>query len=190
MRQSQFPDAPKGKNKTRSDDTMKKQKITVRHLTFSALIAALYVLLTWMLGEYAYGPIQFRISECMTVLPYLFPFASVGLTIGCFLANLFSTAGALDLLIGPLATLIGAVGTQLCAKKKLWWLAPLPPVLSNALLIGAMLTFLSDAPSGMLFGTMALQIGISQAICCYAIGLPLLFTLGRIRQKRIPELRD
>lgn len=159
------------------------KKFTVHQIAFCGLIAAVYVILTWILGEFAYGPIQFRISECMTVLPYLFPSSAVGLTIGCFLANLLSTAGPLDLLFGTAATLIGAIGTALCRKNRLRWLAPLPPVIVNGLLIGWMLTLYSETKTAAYFFTTAAQIGLSELICCYGLGMPLLFLLERYQKK-------
>ena len=136
---------------------------STKKIVFCGLIAALYVVLTWVLGEFSYGPIQFRISECLTVLPYLFPEATVGLTVGCLLANLFSPVGPLDLVFGTAATLLGAIGTQLCRKKKLFWLAPLPPVVANALLIGWMLTIYADEKS--VFFLFAGQVGLSELLC-------------------------
>ena len=152
---------------------------TSKQIAFCGLIGALYVIFTWVLGEFGYGPIQFRVAECMTVLPYLFPVSVWGLTVGCFLANLLSTAGPLDLVLGTAATLIGAIGTSLCRKKKLLWLAPLPPVASNALLVGLLLTLYSETRTFAYFLTMAAQIGLSESLCCYGLGIPLLLILGR-----------
>lgn len=151
------------------------KKFSSKQIAFCGLIAALYVVFTWTLGEFGYGPIQFRIAECMTILPFCFPTATVGLTVGCFLANLMSTAGPLDLVLGTLATLLGAFGTQLCRKKNLWWLAPIPPVIANAVIIGIMLTIYSQIWTPAYFFTVVAQVGISEFICCYALGLPLLF---------------
>ncbi|MBQ1216398.1 MAG: QueT transporter family protein [Clostridia bacterium] len=150
------------------------KRFSTRHIAFCGLIAALYVVLTWVLGEFGYGPIQFRISECMTVLPFCFPIATVGLTVGCLISNLLSTVGPLDLILGTLATLLGALGTQLCPKKNLWWLAPLPPVIANAILIGLLLTIYANTWTLGYFLTMAAQIGLSELVCCYVLGLPLL----------------
>lgn len=150
------------------------KRFSTRHIAFCGLIAALYVVLTLVLGEFGYGPIQFRISECMTVLPFCFPIATVGLTVGCLISNLLSTVGPLDLILGTLATLLGALGTQLCRKKNLWWLAPLPPVIANAILIGLLLTIYANTWTLGYFLTMAAQIGLSELVCCYVLGLPLL----------------
>lgn len=154
-------------------------RFSTKQIAFCGLIAALYVILTWVLGDFAYGPIQFRIAECMVILPFFFPIATAGLTAGCFLANLLSTVGPLDLVLGTLATLIGALGTQLCRKKDLWYLAPLPPVLSNGVLIGILLTIYSDTPGPAVFFTMATSVAISEAICCYVLGGLLLWFLRR-----------
>ena len=158
------------------------KKFSTKQIAFCGLIAALYVVLTWVLGEFGYGPIQFRISECMTVLPFCFPIATIGLSIGCLIANLLSSVGPLDLLLGTAATLLGALGTQLCRKKNLWWLAPLPPVLANAVLIGLLLTVYADQWAWAYFLTMAGQIGLSEFICCYVLGLPLLLLIGHYQK--------
>lgn len=153
------------------------KRFSAKQIAFCGLIAALYVVFTWVLGSFGYGPIQFRISECMTVLPYCFPVATAGLTVGCFLANLMSTVGPLDLILGTLATFLGCLGTQLCRKKNLWWLAPLPPVIANAILIGIMLTAYSETKTVSYFVTMAAQVGLSELLCCYGLGLPLLLVV-------------
>lgn len=158
-------------------------RFSTKQIAFCGLIAALYVILTWVLGDFAYGPIQFRITECMVVLPFCFPIATAGLTVGCFLANLLSTVGPLDLVLGTAATLIGALGTQLCRKKDLWYLAPLPPVLSNGLLIGLLLTIYSDTPSVSVFFAMATPVAISEAICCYGLGGLLLWLIRKYYKK-------
>lgn len=161
------------------------KRFSAKQIAFCGLIAALYVIFTWVLGEFGYGPIQFRFSECMTVLPYCFPVATAGLTVGCFLANLMSTVGPLDLILGTLATLLGCLGTGLCRKKNLLWLAPLPPVVSNAIIIGIMLTIYSETKTLAYFLTMAAQVGLSELICCYGLGLPLLLLLRRYNKNDI-----
>ena len=153
------------------------KRFSTKQIAFCGLIAALYVVFTWVLGEFAYGPIQFRVAEAMTVLPDFFPVATAGLSVGCFLANLMSTAGPLDLVLGTLATFLGCLGTQLCRKKKLFWLAPLPPVIANGLFIGLMLTLYSETKTAAYFLTMAGQVGLSELLCCYGLGFPLLLLI-------------
>ena len=89
-------------------------------ITQSALIAALYVVLTMIVAPIAFGPIQFRVSEVLCVLPYFLISAVPGVTIGCFLANLLCGAASLDVVFGSIATLIGAVGSYYLGKKNKW----------------------------------------------------------------------
>ena len=108
----------------------------IRFLTFAAVIAALYVVLTAVSALFGLdkGVVQFRISEALTVLPCLTPAAIPGLTIGCLLSGILYSALPLDILLGSLATLIGAVGTYYLGRK-IKWLSSLPPILSNTVII-------------------------------------------------------
>ena len=101
-----------------------------KKLTRCALIAAIYVALTMLSNalNLAYGPIQLRFSEAMTVLPFLMPEASWGLFIGCVLSNILSPYGPLDMIVGSAATLLAALLTARCRNK---WTAALPPVLCS-----------------------------------------------------------
>ena len=104
-------------------------------ITQAAVIAALYVVLTLFINAFdlASGAIQVRISEALTILPYFTPAAVPGLFIGCLLSNFMTGAAIWDIIFGSLATLIGAIGTYLLRKWK--WCAPLPPILSNTIII-------------------------------------------------------
>ena len=95
-----------------------------KKLTRCALIAAIYVALTMLSNalNLAYGPIQLRFSEAMTVLPFLMPEASWGLFIGCVLSNILSPYGPLDMIVGSAATLLAALLTARCRNK---WTASL-----------------------------------------------------------------
>lgn len=105
----------------------------VLSLVYSAAIAAVYVVLTLLFAPISFGPIQFRISEVLTILPVFTPTAIPGLFVGCLLSNLLGACALWDIIFGSLATLIGAVGTYLLRKHRL--LACLPPILSNTLII-------------------------------------------------------
>ena len=108
-------------------------KFTTRDLTFAAILAAVYAALTVALPIPQYAGIQCRLSEALTVLPFFFPAATPGLVVGCFIANLFSPY-SLDVVFGTAATLLACLITQRMPNK---WLAPLPPVLCNAVIVGA-----------------------------------------------------
>ena len=121
------------------------KSLSVRRLTFAALIAAVYAALTMALGFISYGPVQFRIAEALCILPFFMPFTTWGLFIGCLLSNLLSPVGIYDVIFGSLATL----GCCLCTAAigrgwdgKSWSkciLACLMPVIWNAVIIGLML---------------------------------------------------
>lgn len=111
----------------------KENKKYIVNLVYGAAIAGIYIALTMLFLPISFGPIQFRISEALCILP-IFTFSAVpGLFIGCLLANLFGGALLPDIIFGSLATLIGAYGTYIFRKNKI--LASLSPILSNTIII-------------------------------------------------------
>lgn len=171
---------------------MKKQN-QVRFLAESAVIAAIYAVLTYVAAamNLAYLSVQFRFSEAMTVLPVFTPAAVPGLTLGCFLSNLASPLGVVDWVFGPLATLLAAVFTRLLRKvtwKGVPFLAVLPPVVCNAVVIGAEVCCLSEAGefslsnaslAGFLGG--AASVGLGELAVCLVLGIPLILLLKKIK---------
>ena len=158
----------------------------VRFLVQAAMIAALYTVLTLVAAmlNWAYGPVQFRFSEAMTVLPMFTPAAIPGLAVGCFLSNVWSNMGVMDMIFGTLATLLAAVATRAARHvrvKGIPVLAPLPPVVCNALIVGLEITLVS--PGGFLwpaFLANALSVGAGELVVCYVLGLPLAILLDRL----------
>lgn len=148
-------------------------------ITQAAVVAAIYVVLTLAINAFdlASGAIQVRISEALTILPYFTPAAVPGLFIGCLLSNLFTGAPIWDIILGSLATLLGALGTYLLKKQK--WLAPLPPIVANVLIIPPVLHFAYGLPGGIPF--FMLTVGIGEVISCGFLGMPLLFLLQKYR---------
>ena len=156
-------------------------RMTTYRIVFAAVIAALYAALTILLAPISYGEIQCRVSEALCVLPFFCFEAVPGLTIGCFLANLM-TGEPMDMLFGTLATFLAAVATYLIGKRKLpAWLAPLPPVLSNAFIVGWLLVHVYQV--GMPFWLATASVAAGEAVACYVIGMPLIALL-----KRHPEI--
>lgn len=149
------------------------------------MIAAGYTVLTLLatMLNLAYGPVQFRFSEALTVLPVLTPAAVPGLAVGCLLSNLWSSMGALDIIFGTAATLLAALTTYMVRNirvKGIPILAPLPPVLFNALIVGVEITIVS--PGGFVFPAFlanALSVGLGELAVCYVLGLPLLVALEK-----------
>jgi uncharacterized membrane protein len=161
------------------------KKLTAQSITRMALIAAIYAALTLALAPLSFGPVQIRASEALTILPFLFPWAIPSLFVGCLLANTIGTligvTNYLDIILGSLASLLAAYLTSKCKK---FWLAPLPPVLVNAVIIGAMLAYLYTPELGFIgFLTFAGWVGLGQIAACYGLGIPLLFAVKRFAPK-------
>lgn len=162
------------KNKTTEVIIMNSSK-KVRGIVFASVIAAIYAVLTILLSFMSFGVVQYRIAEGLTVLPFITPYAIPGLTIGCLISNIISPVGTVDMVLGTFATLIAAITTYYIGKtnlrhKKL--LAPLPAVISNAIIIGLMLKYLyiPDMPLWLI----SLEVAWGEALCCYGLGLPIL----------------
>lgn len=154
-------------------------------LVTGALIAAIYAAATYIAAALgiAYGGIQFRFSEALTVLPVFTPAAIPGLIVGCFLGNLTSPYGMLDIAIGTLATALAAICSYYTRKltvKGLPLLSLAFPVIFNALLVGAEVAFfLPEGISLAGYALSAAQVGLGELAVCYGLGLPLfLFSRG------------
>ena len=135
-----------------------------------AIFAAFYVVITLLTAPISFREIQVRVSEAFTIMPCFFAGAVPGLTIGCFLANLLSGAVIWDVIFGTVATGIGAVGTWLLRKRSPW-LLPLPPIISNTIIIPLVLRYGYglDLP----IPWMMLTVGIGEVISCGILGLLL-----------------
>jgi len=159
----------------------------------AALIAALYVVLTAVsnlfgLASYA---IQVRFSEALTILPFFTPAAIPGLFVGCFLSNFLTGCMLPDIIFGSLATLLGAIGTYLIGKsarkpkaplkKAKKWMAPLPPILSNTLIIPLILAYVYNFEGGIPY--FMLTVGIGEIISCGILGMILFFPMEKIAAK-------
>lgn len=154
---------------------MKKNK--TKQMTQGAVIAALYVVLTLLAKAMGLdsGQIQVRFSEALCILPCFSPAAVPGLAVGCLLANLLCGNIIWDVIFGTLATLIGAVGTRLLRKNR--WLACLPPILSNALIVPFVLSYAYGLPGTIPF--FMLTVGIGQVLSCGLLGQLLYSTLNK-----------
>lgn len=155
----------------------------VLFIVHAALIAALYVVLTLLanffgLANYA---IQVRFSEALTILPFFTVAAIPGLGIGCLLSNILTGCALPDIIFGTAATLIGAVFTRILRKSK--WLAPLPPIIANTVIVPFVLLYAYGVrPLWLSF----LTVGIGEIISCGLLGLLLLNTLLRYRKYIFP----
>ncbi len=151
---------------------------SIKDITIAAVIAALYAALTVVFAPISYGVVQFRISEALTLLPILFPQAIPGLTVGCLVSNLIGGYGVWDVVLGTLATLIAAILTYRLRGRL--WLAALPPMVVNAVIVGGMLHFLFALP---LLATMA-SVGLGELAVVAVLGITLILAL-----KKVPALK-
>lgn len=142
-----------------------------------AVVAALYVVLTYLANTLglASGAIQVRLSEILCVIPVFTPFAIPGLFIGCLLANILTGCALWDVVFGSLATLIGAVGTYLLRKHN--FLAVLPPILANAIIVPFVLLFVYSLEGTYWY--FLLTVGIGEIISCGIFGAILLKSLKK-----------
>lgn len=156
-----------------------KNKKTI-YLTQAAMIAALYVVLTMIANAFglASGAIQIRLSEMLSVLPYFTSAAIPGLFLGCLLSNVLTGCCLLDIVIGSLATLIGAVGAYLVRKYK--WLVPLPNIISNTVLVPFVLIYGYGLKDALWY--LVLTVGAGEIISGGIFGMILLFALKKAAQ--------
>ena len=149
---------------------MTRTGFNTRRLTLAALIAAVYTAATLFLPIPQYGGMQFRVAEAMTLLPFLFPEAIPGLAVGCFLANLLGSPFVLDWIFGTLATLLAALWTRRMPNV---YLAALPPVVCNAVIVGAEIAWFTVQDGGAFwpaYGLNALTVGLGELAVCYLLG--------------------
>ena len=156
----------------RKEDSQLKK---IRYLTTAAVIAALYAALTYAFAFAAYGQVQFRVAEILTVLPAFTPAAIPGLAIGCVLANIASPLGPIDMIAGGSATLIAAILTRVLPKK----LAPIPPIICNAVIVGLELLYVYHTP----FLINAAYVAVGEAVVCLIGGYAFMAALGRFGSK-------
>lgn len=177
---------------------MKTTQKNIKVFVQGAMIAAIYVVLTLIanaLGLANYV-VQIRFSEALTILPFFTPAAVPGLFVGCILSNILTGCMPLDVIFGSLATLFGALGTYLIGKKFRHiagakeaghgsqrglsfhkFLAPLPPIVSNTLIVPFILAYVYQFEGSILW--FMLTVGTGEIISCGFLGLALLFSLEK-----------
>lgn len=150
---------------------------TTKYLVRTAMIAALYAALTLIAAPISFGPVQFRISEALTILPLFYLEAIPGLSIGCLLANIIS--GPWDMLFGTLATLMAALCTF--ALKKVW-LGVIPPVVFNMFLVPVIFILMPEYSADP-YWLNVLTVGAGEAVAVAALGVPLYYGLRSARKR-------
>ncbi len=153
------------------------EKKTATFITHAAAIAAIYVVLTLVFAPISYGEVQVRVSEALTILPFFTPAAIPGLFIGCIIANATGGSVILDIVFGSIATLIGAFGTYKLRKNR--WLAPLPPIIANTVIVPLVLRYGYGVPLPL--PMLMVFIAIGEIISCYVMGELLLTVFLKYR---------
>ena len=153
----------------------------ILYLVHAAVIAAVYVILTMLAASFnlASGAIQVRFSEVLTILPYFTPAAVPGVVIGCLLSNILTGCALPDIIFGTFATLLGALGTYALRKNR--WLAPIPPIAANMMIVPLVLRYAYHIPGALWF--LMATVGAGEVISCYLFGEVLLGALLPFRQK-------
>ena len=158
---------------------MNMKNLSVRRLVRCAVIAAVYVVVCLVLAPFSYGAVQVRVAEALCLLPVFGAEYIVGVTLGCFLANLLGSTVVVDVVFGTLATLLACLVTYKLRDIRVKGLAipaSLPPVAFNMIIVGAfeITFFFSDgAPTAMLAVFNAVTVGIGELISCTMLGVAL-----------------
>ncbi len=163
------------------------KNLSVKKIAILSVTAALYVAVTMALGSLAYGSIQFRISEALVLLCFYKKEYCYSMVVGCLIANIISTVGAIDIIIGTFATLLAVVVIVLCSKylhkffvKKFGMsentastaaliTASLSPVVFNGVLVGLELKYVFDLPLFLSMG----QVALGELVCVTVVGVIL-----------------
>ena len=160
------------------------KKISIKLICESAIIAALYAVLTWVLAPISYGAIQFRLSEVLILIAVFNPKFIPALIIGCFIANTTSSLGWYDMLFGTLATTIALIPMIFIKKLNISSLmkliiASILPVISNAFIVSIELGIAFDMFQPEVFWFNVLTVGFGEAVVLYLVGVPLFIGLSK-----------
>lgn len=165
---------------------MKTQNTHALFMAQAAMIAALYIVLTFVANAFGLAnyAVQVRFSEALTILPFFTPAAIPGLYIGCLLSNILTGCALPDIVFGSLATLLGALGTYALRKWK--WCAPLPPILANTLIVPLVLVYgygllMEGMTLAQCLGFYSLTVGAGEVISCGILGMILLTVLEKYK---------
>ena len=150
----------------------------VNYVVKAGVIAAIYVVLVMIFSFSSFGPIQFRIAEAMTILPFFTGAAVPGLFVGCLVANFLGGAIIWDTIFGSLATLAAAYLSYKLRKKE--WLVPIPPILINTVVVGFVLKYAYGIPDGILVLMGGVFLG--EVVSVLGFGMLLLNALKPVRK--------
>ena len=142
---------------------MKNKNIT--YMTQAAMIAAIYVVITYVGAAFSFGEVQVRISEALTILPVFTPAAVPGLFVGCLIGNILGGA------------ILPDITWKLRNQNRI--LAPLPPIIANIIVVPFVLRYGYGVTLPIPF--MMLTVGIGEVISCGILGLILAYALDKYK---------
>ena len=162
-----------------------KENLTVQAITLNALVAALYAVITYACAPLSYDFAQFRFSEALNLLVFFNPTYTIGLTLGCLLANFMSSAGMLDVIFGTLATFVSCllmIGFSKLIKNL--FLSSFIPSIINAIVVPLIIYFASlgtanEVALGAFYFYMAGFVFLGEFVCITCIGYPIFLTLTK-----------
>ena len=156
-----------------------KKNFSATSLVHGAFVATLYIVLTYLANALglANGAIQIRFSEALCILPAFFPAAIWGLFAGCLISNTLTGCVLIDILLGSLATLIGAIGTRLLKQHPL--LMVLPPIIANMIIVPPVLAYVYEFEGSLWY--FVATVGIGEVISCGILGLLLYNVLAKYK---------
>ena len=165
---------------------MDKKVFNVRIIAANGLIAALYAVVTIACGPLSYNFLQFRISELLNLLVFFNPYYTVGLTLGCLLANIASSVGPIDIVFGSLTTLVACLLMIVYSKfiKNLFSTGFIPCIL-NAVVVPFTIvvsTMGTDDVMPLTFGNYFMMFGwvfLGEFVCIICVGYPLFLVLTK-----------
>lgn len=149
-----------------------------RRITNIGVVAAIYVVATLMLSSLAYGSIQFRVSEILVLLCFFNKDYIISMTLGCFIANLFSTVGLIDTVVGTSATLISVILIYVFRKENSTArliISSLFPVIINGFMVGAELKFVVGLP----FWLSVAEVAAGEFVCVTVLGVIVIKSLSK-----------
>ncbi len=154
----------------------------IQKITRAAITAAAYTAITVLLYPISSGLVQIRVAEALMLLPMLYPETAAGLFVGCLLSNFLGGGMALDIIFGSLATLIAAL---VITKIKNKWLAPLPSIICNGVIVGIVMAYATVKDAGVWQYLMWIgSVSLGEAISCYGLGIPLITAIEKYQNKK------
>lgn len=150
-------------------------------LSISALIAAIYAVVTLLTASFSFGPVQLRLAEALCFMVYVNPAYIWSIGIGTLLANIFSPVGIVDTVIGTAASVLGCLAASKIKNK---WLFPVPVILVNALMVGWEIAYfyIGDCRAVVL-AVSCIQVAAGEAAVLYFAGLPMLKMIEKKKLK-------